>query len=72
MEALGDSLYLDTVPERWAKLAYPSLHGLSQWFGDLQHRIKELEVPTTRYQLNVALNRCHTDYDMYSRQSCII
>ena len=57
MEALGDSLYLDTVPERWAKLAYPSLHGLSQWFGDLQHRIKELEVPTIRYQCSAALPR---------------
>ena len=31
MEALGNSLFLDQVPESWANKAYPSMAGLTAW-----------------------------------------
>ncbi|XP_005875475.1 PREDICTED: dynein heavy chain 9, axonemal [Myotis brandtii] len=43
MENLENNLYLDTVPEPWARRAYPSTAGLAVWFLDLLSRIKELE-----------------------------
>ncbi|KAM9002992.1 dynein axonemal heavy chain 9 [Sarcophilus harrisii] len=43
MESLQSALYLDIVPESWAKKAYPSTAGLASWFVDLLNRIKELE-----------------------------
>ncbi|XP_022380343.1 dynein heavy chain 9, axonemal [Enhydra lutris kenyoni] len=43
METLQNALYLDTVPEPWARRAYPSTAGLGAWFLDLLNRIKELE-----------------------------
>ncbi|XP_073737824.1 dynein axonemal heavy chain 9-like isoform X2 [Callorhinus ursinus] len=43
MEMLQNALYLDTVPEPWARRAYPSMAGLGAWFWDLLNRIKELE-----------------------------
>ncbi|XP_072501166.1 dynein axonemal heavy chain 9 [Notamacropus eugenii] len=43
MESLQSALYLDTVPESWARKAYPSTSGLASWFVDLLNRIKELE-----------------------------
>uniref|UniRef100_A0A667HU43 Dynein axonemal heavy chain 9 n=1 Tax=Lynx canadensis TaxID=61383 RepID=A0A667HU43_LYNCA len=43
MENLQNALYLDTVPEPWARRAYPSTAGLGAWFADLLDRIKELE-----------------------------
>ncbi|XP_051851510.1 dynein axonemal heavy chain 9 [Antechinus flavipes] len=43
MESLQSALYLDIVPESWAKKAYPSTTGLASWFVDLLNRIKELE-----------------------------
>lgn len=42
MEELGNALFLDTVPESWTKLAYPSLQGLGGWYADLLLRIKVL------------------------------
>ncbi|XP_045383116.1 dynein axonemal heavy chain 9 isoform X2 [Lemur catta] len=46
MENLQNALYLDTVPEPWARRAYPSTAGLAAWFLDLLNRIKELEAWT--------------------------
>ncbi|XP_023561192.1 dynein heavy chain 9, axonemal [Octodon degus] len=46
MENLQNALYLDTVPEPWARRAYPSTAGLAVWFLDLLNRIKELEAWT--------------------------
>nr|XP_021499024.1 dynein heavy chain 9, axonemal [Meriones unguiculatus] len=46
MENLQNALYLDVVPEPWARRAYPSTAGLAAWFLDLLNRIKELEVWT--------------------------
>ena len=43
MEDLQNALYLDKVPDSWAKRAYPSLAVLSVWFVDLLLRIRELE-----------------------------
>ena len=60
MEALADSLFLDSVPEGWSKLAYPSLHGLAQWYQDLLLRIKELEVALNLFScfFSVLLSLC--------------
>ncbi|XP_008853923.1 dynein heavy chain 9, axonemal [Nannospalax galili] len=46
MENLQNALYLDAVPEPWARRAYPSTAGLAAWFLDLLNRIKELEAWT--------------------------
>uniref|UniRef100_A0A8C5XER9 Dynein axonemal heavy chain 9 n=1 Tax=Microcebus murinus TaxID=30608 RepID=A0A8C5XER9_MICMU len=46
MENLQNALFLDTVPEPWARRAYPSTAGLAAWFLDLLNRIKELEAWT--------------------------
>uniref|UniRef100_A0A8D0ZZS5 Dynein axonemal heavy chain 9 n=2 Tax=Sus scrofa TaxID=9823 RepID=A0A8D0ZZS5_PIG len=46
MENLQNALYLDTVPESWARRAYPSTAGLAAWFSDLLNRIRELEAWT--------------------------
>lgn len=43
MEVLEGSLFMDNVPEKWTKLAYPSLLGLGAWFSDLMIRLRELE-----------------------------
>ncbi|KAI8900476.1 dynein heavy chain and region D6 of dynein motor-domain-containing protein [Globomyces pollinis-pini] len=43
MEMLMNSLFLNEVPARWDKLAYPSMQPLGAWYGDLLQRIKELE-----------------------------
>lgn len=51
MESLMDSLFLDKVPESWAKRAYPSLLGLTSWFADLTLRSKELENWSTDFTL---------------------
>lgn len=55
MEALGNSLFLDGMPESWAKRAYPSLYGLTQWYADLLLRIKELETWVSDFQLPAAV-----------------
>jgi len=43
MELMEESLFMDRVPETWAKRAYPSLLPLTAWFADVQIRLKELE-----------------------------
>ncbi|CAK8676513.1 unnamed protein product [Clavelina lepadiformis] len=55
MEALGNSLFLDSVPESWALKAYPSMAGLTNWYVDLLLRIKELENWTADFQLPAAI-----------------
>ena len=51
MENLGNSLFFDQVPPTWAKRAYASMHGLSNWYSDLLLRIKELESWTSDFSL---------------------
>ncbi|OAJ37788.1 hypothetical protein BDEG_21780 [Batrachochytrium dendrobatidis JEL423] len=51
MELLMNSLYLNEVPARWEKLAYPSLQPLGAWYGDLLLRIKELEAWVAEFNL---------------------
>uniref|UniRef100_G3T2Y1 Dynein axonemal heavy chain 9 n=1 Tax=Loxodonta africana TaxID=9785 RepID=G3T2Y1_LOXAF len=51
MENLQNALYLDMVPEPWARRAYPSTAGLAAWFLDLLNRIKELEAWTGDFAL---------------------
>ncbi|XP_061032339.1 dynein axonemal heavy chain 9 [Eubalaena glacialis] len=51
MENLQNALYLDTVPEPWARRAYPSIAGLAAWFLDLLNRIKELEAWTGDFMM---------------------
>jgi dynein heavy chain len=43
MEALMNSFFIDIVPETWQKRAYPSMLGLTAWYGDLLNRIKDLD-----------------------------
>ena len=42
MEQLMNSLYLDRVPDNWAKLAWPSLRPLASWLVDLNRRVEQL------------------------------
>ncbi|NXA80883.1 DYH9 protein, partial [Thryothorus ludovicianus] len=51
MEALQNSLFLDTVPESWLRRSYPSTASLGSWFADLQARISELEAWTRDFSL---------------------
>ncbi|XP_076453714.1 LOW QUALITY PROTEIN: dynein beta chain, ciliary-like [Babylonia areolata] len=55
MEALSNALFLDVVPDNWAKRAYPSLFTLGLWYADLLQRIKELETWTSDFQLPAAV-----------------
>ena len=55
METLGNSMFLDVVPESWTKRAYPSLYGLTLWYSDMLLRIKELESWTADFQLPAAV-----------------
>ena len=43
MEALMNSFFIDVVPETWQKRAYPSMLGLTAWYGDLLNRIRDLD-----------------------------
>ncbi|UYV64228.1 hypothetical protein LAZ67_3000004 [Cordylochernes scorpioides] len=43
MEELAEALFMDSVPPKWTKRAYPSSLGLTAWYADLLIRIKELE-----------------------------
>jgi dynein heavy chain len=42
MEDLQNMIFLDRVPESWAKLAYPSLKSLSNWIENLLERAAQL------------------------------
>ncbi|XP_064623162.1 dynein beta chain, ciliary-like [Lineus longissimus] len=55
MESLSNSLFLDVVPESWAKRAYPSLFSMSMWYADLLQRNKELESWISDFQLPAAV-----------------
>ena len=51
MEVLIQNIYMDIVPERWVRLAYPSLLGLQSWFADLLMRLRELEIWTSDFKM---------------------
>lgn len=51
MELLEECLFYDIVPERWTKLAYPSLLGLQAWFVDALLRLRELEAWVADFKL---------------------
>ncbi len=51
MENLMNSIYLNEVPARWEKYAYPSLQPLATWYADLLLRVKELEMWVSEFQL---------------------
>jgi dynein heavy chain len=51
MEMLMNSLFLNAVPAKWAKLAYPSMLPLGTWYGDLLQRIRELESWVSQFAL---------------------
>jgi len=46
MEALMNSLYDSKVPANWAKVAYPSMRGLTTWLSDMLQRQRQLEAWT--------------------------
>ncbi|XP_073341249.1 dynein axonemal heavy chain 11 isoform X2 [Pagrus major] len=43
METLQSALFTDSVPDSWARLAYPSTKSLAQWFSDLMSSCRELD-----------------------------
>uniref|UniRef100_A0AAV2JWM8 Dynein heavy chain C-terminal domain-containing protein n=1 Tax=Knipowitschia caucasica TaxID=637954 RepID=A0AAV2JWM8_KNICA len=51
MEGLQSCLFLDVVPDSWARRAYPSVCGLSLWFSDLLLRVRELEAWVADFSL---------------------
>ena len=51
----GNSFFSDSMPESWAKRAYPSLFGLAQWYADLLLRVKEVETWVSDFQLPAAV-----------------
>lgn len=42
MEGLMAAIFLNKVPEHWAKLAFPSSRGLGSWLDNLKHRLEQL------------------------------
>lgn len=42
MEGLMNSLYMDTVPNKWGSLAWASQRGLAAWLTDLNQRYEQL------------------------------
>lgn len=60
MEELMDSVFLDRVPGKWGKLAFPSSRGLASWLLNLRHRLDQLTIfredPSTQMKV-VFLNR---------------
>ena len=44
MESLIDSIYMDRVPDFWAKLAFPSTRGLNSWLDNIGMRLKQLNM----------------------------
>ncbi|XP_070822029.1 dynein axonemal heavy chain 11 [Chaetodon trifascialis] len=43
MESLQSALFADSVPDSWARLAYPSTKTLAHWFSDLTCSCRELD-----------------------------
>jgi dynein heavy chain len=44
MEALMDAIFLDKIPDSWAKLAFPSTRGLGSWLDNLKQRLDQLNI----------------------------
>ncbi|XP_076016721.1 dynein axonemal heavy chain 11 [Genypterus blacodes] len=51
MEALQSALFNDSVPDSWARLAYPSTKTLAQWFSDVMCSCRELDSWTQDFVL---------------------
>ena len=47
LEELGNAMFINQVPTKWAAAAYPSLKTLSMWTDDLLLRVKFIRVCTT-------------------------
>jgi len=52
MEALEECLFMDRVPPKWEKRAYPSLLPLGAWYADLLMRLRELETWVSEFQVS--------------------
>lgn len=60
MENLMEAIFLDKVPETWAKLAFPSTRGLGSWLDNLKQRLDQLNMwkeDPTRVPTVIFLNR---------------
>jgi len=42
METLMDSIFLNKVPAKWVKFAFPSTRGLGSWLDNIGHRLLQL------------------------------
>ncbi|KAM9852522.1 dynein axonemal heavy chain 11 [Aulostomus maculatus] len=51
LETLQSALFSDSVPDSWARLAYPSTHTLAQWFNDIKSGCRELDSWTQDFVL---------------------
>uniref|UniRef100_A0A7N8XYV6 Dynein axonemal heavy chain 11 n=1 Tax=Mastacembelus armatus TaxID=205130 RepID=A0A7N8XYV6_9TELE len=51
METLQSALFSDSVPDSWARLAYPSTKSLGLWFNDLVCSCRELDTWTQDFVL---------------------
>uniref|UniRef100_A0A3P8V3P1 Dynein axonemal heavy chain 11 n=1 Tax=Cynoglossus semilaevis TaxID=244447 RepID=A0A3P8V3P1_CYNSE len=51
MDSLQSCLFTDSVPDSWARLAYPSTKTLAQWFNDLMSSCRELDSWTQDFVL---------------------
>ncbi|KAF7658249.1 hypothetical protein LDENG_00015570 [Lucifuga dentata] len=51
METLRAALFNDSVPDSWARLAYPSTKTLAQWFSDVMCSCRELDTWTQDFVL---------------------
>ncbi|XP_028280327.1 dynein heavy chain 11, axonemal isoform X1 [Parambassis ranga] len=51
METLQSALFSDSVPDSWARLAYPSTKTLAQWLNDLVNSCHELDSWTQDFVL---------------------
>jgi len=43
MESLMNSLFMDGIPDGWAKISWPSKRGLQSWVANFQDRLQELD-----------------------------
>jgi len=44
MEALMGAIFLNQLPDPWAKIAYPSTRGLGSWLDNLKQRLDQLNL----------------------------
>lgn len=44
METLMNAIFFNSIPDTWAKFAFPSTRGLGSWLDNLKHRLDQLNL----------------------------